>query len=195
MWEQICCCPGVEPLDICSVINHVLLNHWRDLPIGLRERIIRLDSLATRTALQVVDLAYTSIVDFSPLSVLTNLRELVFGPSEQLSDLSFLAPLINLRELAIYGCSNLTDVSPLSKLVNLTELNLAGCTSLLDLSPLKSLTRLAELVLTDCTGVVDLAPITTLKNLQLLIVVRCTQLRSNRVLDELVNRGVEVRRP
>jgi hypothetical protein len=200
VWEQICKCPGVEPLDIPSVVTRICAPNpprvIRHLDNFFREKITRLDSLGARTELtELKAYGWHGVSDASPLSRLINLRELVLVEFSQLSDVSFVRPLTKLTNLTFSACERLSDIGPVAQLTDLVELNLAACIKVSDLAPLRSLKKLTEIVLTECVEVTDLTPIEALDRLRLVIVMRCPQLQSNPVLRRLSERGVEVRGP
>ena len=137
-----------------------------------------------------------SISDLSPLTGLTNLKNLDFG-SNAVSDLSPLAGLTNLRVLYIYnnpisdlsplaGLTNLdalyawwvrvTDLSPLAGLINLRALRIHGSGSISDISSLARMTNLEVLSLRG-EDVSDLSPLSGLTELRQL------ELRYNSVTD------------
>ena len=190
--SQICNCGGIEPLDIPAFADKltslVMLHDF------YRQRTTRIGNVAARkdfTTLNLIGL--DKVLDFSPLSKMTNLRCLLICECHAISDISFLTSLTNLNHLTLQDCDRLIDITPIRALTSLIELNLAGCPNLSDLSPLMSLANLQELVLSDSTGVRDLSPIATLTNLVRLIIVRCHQLGSDPQIRRLRERGVEVR--
>ncbi len=105
---------------------------------------------------------YTKVSDLSPLSGLSNLKELYCGSTE-VNDLRPLCALSNLKKLDC-DSTQISDLSPLSKLNNLQKLYCSQ-TEVNDLSPLSGLSNLQEL---NCcvTEISDLSPLIGLSNLQ-----------------------------
>ena len=114
-----------------------------------------------------------SVVDLSPLALLTSLTDLNVG-NNQVADLRPLAILTNLTGLSLWN-NQVTDVSPLSSLTALIYLNLAD-NRVKDLSPLANLKSLEVLDLFD-NEVENVVPLEGLENLKELI------LTDNRVGD------------
>ena len=106
-----------------------------------------------------------SISDLSPLTKLTNLRDLNFG-SNAVSDLSPLAGLTNLRVLYIYN-NPISDLSPLTGLTNLESLY-AWWVRVTDLSPLTRLTNLRALLIHGSGSISDISSLAGMTNLEVL---------------------------
>ena len=84
---------------------------------------LQIGPLASLTSLTTLWLSYADVVDLSPLSGMTNLRELNLESNVFLRDVSPLKNLVALETLSI-GLSDVRDLSPLRGLVNLTDLHL-----------------------------------------------------------------------
>lgn len=85
----------------------------------------------------------SDISDLKGLEYCTALTELVLFENHQIIDISPLSGLTNLRELDLSG-NQISDLTPLAKLTNLTELQLSR-NQISDLRPLAGLTNLTEL--------------------------------------------------
>ena len=108
--------------------------------------------------LETLDLSNQAIMDLSPISGLTSLRNLSLGNIPAV-DYSSLKTLINLNTLLLDG-SAVTDISVVSGLNQLVLLSFAN-TLVGDLSPLASLENLRFLYLEGCP-IQDYAPINEL---------------------------------
>lgn len=108
--------------------------------------------------LETLDLSNQAIMDLSPISGLTSLRNLSLGNIPAV-DYSSLKTLINLNTLLLDG-SAVTDISVVSGLNQLVLLSFAN-TLVGDLSPLASLENLRFLYLEGCP-IQDYAPINNL---------------------------------
>ena len=110
------------------------------------------------------------LTDISPLSTLTNLRELRILWGNNITDLSPLSNLTNLTSLDLWGEGQPIDLSVISNLRSLTRLSLAYI-DLSDMSslPLNDLPNLTELGLweTQVTDITPLIGLTSLMHLRL----------------------------
>ncbi len=123
-----------------------------------------LSPLSGMTNLKELDLSTNNITDISVLSGLTNLTVLNLGDNN-ISDISPLAGLTNLKELNLFR-NNITDISVLSGLTNLTVLNL-GDNNISDISFLTNLTNLTFLNL-QTNNISDISPLSGMTNLTVL---------------------------
>ena len=99
-------------------------------------RISDLSPLSKLTNLKDLDIGNCKISDLSPLAGLTQLRDL-FADSSEISDVSSLAGLTNLTRVILRD-NQISDVAPLSGLVNLEYLDVSR-NMINDITPLKSL--------------------------------------------------------
>ncbi|KAL0217441.1 hypothetical protein RCL1_008022 [Eukaryota sp. TZLM3-RCL] len=137
------------------------LGEVKELGLGGNRELTCLEGIQLFTGLTTLALNSTNVSNVSPLSSLTNLRELDLN-STNVSTVSPLSSLTNLRELYL-SSTNVSDVSPLSSLTKLTTLGLSS-TNVSDVSPLSSLTKLRELYLSS-TNVSDVSPLSSLTKL------------------------------
>jgi len=129
-----------------------------------------------------------SINDISPLSNLTNLRELdLWG--NRIIDLSPLSNLINLTELNLWGAQQFEDISPLRDLVNLRVFALGDNLKFNgDLSILRNFTKLTDLALGDTwQHRMDFSYIEGLVNLKSLSLWGAGQLRDLSIIGSLTS--------
>lgn len=151
--------------------------------------VYKLDGLQYGTDLWKIDLSYNMVSDLSPISKLTNLRDLTFYMNK-LTDISALKDLTGLERLNC-GQNQIHDLTPLKKMSKLNHLDLdyngitslsglEGCTGLTeltlrsnqikDISALKGLTNMEKMLwLSDnqITDISALAGMTKLKELDL----------------------------
>ena len=106
-----------------------------------------------------------AISDVSPLSGLTQLRELYLD-TNSISDVLPLSGLTQLTELYLSD-NNISDVLPLSGLTQLTELDLSK-NNISDVSPLSRLTQLRTLDLFE-NNISDVSPLSRLTQLRTLL--------------------------
>jgi len=148
------------------------------------EDILPLEFMTELTALWVGVLdSFNQITDLSPISGLTNLRDIYFTGDyladitplaglenltwvhifrTQVADITPLAGLTNLETLQ-FGASQIADVTPLAGLTNLTSLDLSW-NQITDITPLAGLTNLHSLFLQD-NQITDVTPLASLANL------------------------------
>ncbi|MFM9948224.1 MAG: leucine-rich repeat domain-containing protein, partial [Saprospiraceae bacterium] len=141
-----------------------------------------LSPLSNLTNLKELYVSETKARDLSPLAKLTNLNLLSISSAE-VSDLSPLAKLTNLNSLFV-SHAPVSDLSPLANLANLNGLFVYH-TIVSDLSPLANLTNLNWLDV-NSTQVSDLSPLTNLTNLNWLDVTS-TQVSDLSPLANLIN--------
>lgn len=122
-------------------------------------------SILADTNITSLDLGEGSSDDLTPLSGLTNLKELYLDHSSLPDDLSPLSSLTELKTLDI-SYSNVSDITPLSGLTDL-EVLCIGTTEVSDISPVSSLTELKTLGI-EYTNVSDLSPLSGLTKLEAL---------------------------
>lgn len=96
------------------------------------------DSLLALTKLRVLDLFRYKVVDFQPISHLTDLRLLICNYSRSLRDVSALRNLSKLERIDFENCPNLINLEVLSELPNLKVLRLNKCRKIKSLSFLKN---------------------------------------------------------
>jgi hypothetical protein len=125
--------------DLYEATPAILRPLFSGEPAIVRERLQRLADRWASMSIPRLSLAWTPVVDLSPLATLDRLR-----------DLHLLNTLV-------------VDLSPLAELTELTMLRLDK-TRVVDLSPLAGLTKLRDLDLSD-TPVVDLSPLARLTGL------------------------------
>lgn len=151
--------------------------------------VYKLDGLQHGTDLWKIDLSYNMVSDLSPISKLTNLRDLTFYMNK-LTDISAFKNLTGVERLNC-GQNQIHDLTPLKKMSKLNHLDLdyngitslnglEGCTGLTeltlrsnqikDISALKGLTNMEKMLwLSDnqITDISALAGMTKLKELDL----------------------------
>ena len=125
-----------------------------------------LSPLSGMTNLKELDLSTNNITDriILPLSNLTNLISLDLS-TNNITDISPLAGLTNLKELNLFR-NNISDISILFGLTNLTVLNL-GDNNISDISPLAGMTNLTFLDLSGI-NITDISPLSGMINLTVL---------------------------
>ena len=129
-----------------------------------------LQALREMTNLEVLDLRGNEMSDLSPLSGLTNLKELNLSGdiegNEDIRDLSPLSGLTSLKSLHL-PAEQIEDLSPLSGLTQLENLALIGGDEgwIEDLTPLSGLVNLRELFL-EISSISDLSPLAGMKELE-----------------------------
>ena len=126
----------------------------------------QISSLPSMSGLNLysIDIRYNPILDFTPLSTLSQLRDLTVGGGE-VDDLALLdiqESVPNLTSIYLENC-RLTDISPIGYLSNLTSLNMWG-TLVNDISPLVSLSNLSSLGIGKST-LSDISPLADFINL------------------------------
>ena len=126
------------------------------------------------TALTELDLSDRGLTneDIQGLEKMTNLTRLSLDGNRDITDLSPLSQLTNLKDLNLSN-TGATDLSPLAGLTNLTKLNIAN-PDISDLSPLSNLTNLTTLYLDDgsltSSKILDLSPLSSLVNMEQLYI-------------------------
>ena len=128
--------------------------------------ISNLSPLSGLTNLKELDLSANNITDriILPLSNLTNLISLDLS-SNNITDISPLVGLTNLKELNLFR-NNISDIAVLSGLTNLTRLNL-GDNNISDIAVLTNLTNLIFLNL-QTNNITDISPLSGMTNLTVL---------------------------
>ena len=124
--------------------------------------ITDLTGLEHATNLKWLSLWGNKITDISPLAELIHLTFLDLDLNGNIPDLSPLSGLTELRELNLWA-NNISDITPLSGLTALTGLDLDG-NEIADISPLSKLPHLEWLILSS-NAVSDLSPLSELTEL------------------------------
>ena len=129
---------------------------------------------AYSTALTELDLSDRGLSneDVRGLEKMTGLTQLSLDGNRDITDLTPLSQLTNLKDLNISN-TGAADLSPLSGLTNLTKLSIAN-PEISDLSPLSNLTNLTILYLDDgsltSSKILDLSPLASLVNMEQLYI-------------------------
>ena len=122
----------------------------QSLSLRENEAITDLSPLSGLTQLKELNLMGTSAVDLSPLAGLTNLEDLKLANPE-ISDLSPLAGLTTMKSLHLddgsLTSSKILDLSPLAGMTRLEQLYIPSTPNYTDFSPLSGLTQLRELTM------------------------------------------------
>ncbi len=139
-------------------------------PTTGRDKVNSLKGIENCKNLNYLAMGGQHFADITPLSTLTELKELYLDQSWMIKDIFPLINLVKLEKLDLMG-NLIEDIAPLK---NLTELNYLHITEnpIKDLSPLSNLKKLEELWL-DHTLDGNLKFITELKNLKLLWMTVC----------------------
>ncbi len=118
------------------------------------------------TNLKELNLSFNSMYDITPISELTNLTKLNLNDSV----IEDITPLSGLKNLTCLGLNHafLDDIELLAEFKNLTKLELGRCDSINDITPLSGLGRMTYLDLSE-TSVKDITPLKGLVNLTSLI--------------------------
>ena len=176
--------------DLKYMVNLTYLN------LGNNVDVTDISAVANMPYLENLHLRGTSVQDLSPLSGLTELRQLQFGDAtwDTAVDLTPLATLTNLDYLSLPASMAPTDLSPLGELTNLTGLSFDGSSGnsgwisditwlsklskinqlylpvgdLTSLEGLEGATSLTELHLYGAMNLTDLTPLQNLTKLQIL---------------------------
>lgn len=169
------------------VVRHALADHLNKAS----NEEITIDELATVTGMFI----WGEASDLTGLEHCVNLTWLYVDWFAFISDLSPLSNLTNLRELHLLN-QEITDISPLAELTNLTKLDL-GRNQISDIGPLSGLTDLSTVVL-DGNLITDLQPLATNPGLgagDIVSVVNnpLSEMSLNIHVPALRTRGVEVR--
>ena len=144
--------------DLTSLTELTKTDPPRGSGLGQTFNVKSLEGLQFARDLESLDLPGENggnLLDLSPLSVLTELREINLN-DQKVRDLSPLADLTNLEVLTLLF-NDVEDLSPLANLTNLETLTLVG-NQVRDLSALTDLTNLDILNL-DLNAVRDLHPL------------------------------------
>lgn len=154
--------------DISAVANMPYLENLRLRGTSVQD-LSPLSGLTELRQLQFGDAAWDTAVDLTPLTTLTNLDYLSLPASMAPTDLSPLGELTNLTGLSFDGSSSnngwITDLTWLSKLDKIDQLYLP-VGELTSLKGLEGATSLTDLNLYGSLYITDLTPLESLPNLQ-----------------------------
>ena len=155
--------------DLKYMVNLPYLN------LGNNADVTDISAVANMPYLENLHLRGTSVQDLSPLSGLTELRQLQFGDSlwDTAVDLTPLSTLTNLNYLSLPASMAPTDLSPLGELTSLTGISFDGSSGnnnwISDLTWLSNLSKITQLYLPvgDLTSLKGLEGLTNLTELNL----------------------------
>ncbi|MFC1731536.1 leucine-rich repeat domain-containing protein [candidate division KSB1 bacterium] len=146
-------------------------------------RVVSFAGLEYCVNLEYLSAGHERVVDLSPLTNLTKLKELSLTQHHTFSDISPLAGMTEMRELDLDG-NLITDISPLAGMTKLEYLRL-DYSPVADISALANMIELREVYFIAGTFA-DISPISGLENLEILQAFDC-KIEDIPLLDNLVN--------